>query len=164
MCPAALWGSADVHSSFGAAVYRSLIELYNCTSYLSMSLLFKTYFHVGWSSIHHSAGVWHQSPSPCEAMLFHARPKLGPSREKLQFSCCPPAIMVILGLVWGSAQLQRTQSTACFWWLFIQSECPTNGLPHVTRMSQTHTAVATSLKILTHHVQYSPNVHSNTNM
>jgi len=33
-------------------------------------------------------------------------------------------------------------------WLFIQLDCPTNGMPHVTKMSPTCTAVGPSLKIL----------------
>lgn len=65
--------------------------------------------------------------------------------EAAVFSWCLLAISDTLGPAWGRVQLQTTQSTACFWWLFIQSECPTNGLPHVTRTSQTRTAAATCL-------------------
>lgn len=107
---------------------------------LSMPLLFRSGLHVDCSSIHHTAGVWHQSPSPCQAK---AR-----ARQTVAAVFMVPfivAILDILGLVWGWVELQATQSAACLWWLFIQSECPTNGLPHVTMTSQTRTAVTTCL-------------------
>lgn len=80
-------------------------------------------------------------------------PTLGhsvPSHTKARMRQTLAAVFMLLtsytGHSWLGDRLSAAaviQSTACFSWLSIQSECPANGLPHVTRKSQKHTAVDT---------------------
>lgn len=100
-----------------------------------------SFWRVECSSICHAAGVWQRSPSPRQA-------KTRARRTATAVFTMPTmaAVLSNLGPELGRAELQATRPAACFSWLFIQSDCPTNSLPHVTTASQTRAAVAACLK------------------